>query len=202
MRLLLHACCGPCLIEPLEEFSATADELVIVYTNSNIHPAEEYERRRDTLRAYADSLGRHRGRTRLRPGGLGRGCRSARVVRGGAVPRVLSAAAGRGSALRRREWLRRHRHHAHHQPLPGSRGDSRGGPVGGLAGGHRVARPRLSRRPTPRRRAGRGNSACTARTTAVACSPRSRRARSERRGVLEKAAMKAAAAAPGEAADD
>jgi predicted adenine nucleotide alpha hydrolase (AANH) superfamily ATPase len=57
MKLLLHACCGPCLIEPLDEFSATADDLTIVYTNSNIHPAEEYERRRDTLRAYADGLG-------------------------------------------------------------------------------------------------------------------------------------------------
>ncbi len=56
MRLLLHACCGPCLIEPLEEFSASADELTIVYANSNIHPAEEYERRRDTLRAYAESV--------------------------------------------------------------------------------------------------------------------------------------------------
>jgi predicted adenine nucleotide alpha hydrolase (AANH) superfamily ATPase len=57
MRLLLHACCGPCLIEPLEEFSATADELAIVFTNSNIHPAEEYERRKETLTAYADSVG-------------------------------------------------------------------------------------------------------------------------------------------------
>jgi predicted adenine nucleotide alpha hydrolase (AANH) superfamily ATPase len=57
MKLLLHACCGPCLIEPLDEFSKSASELAIVYTNSNIHPAEEYERRRDTLRAYADGLG-------------------------------------------------------------------------------------------------------------------------------------------------
>ena len=57
MRLLLHACCGPCLIEPLDEFSASADELAIVFTNSNIHPAEEYERRRRRLLAYADGLG-------------------------------------------------------------------------------------------------------------------------------------------------
>jgi predicted adenine nucleotide alpha hydrolase (AANH) superfamily ATPase len=57
MKLLLHACCGPCLIEPLDEFSAIADELAVVFTNSNIHPAEEYERRLDTLRAYADSVG-------------------------------------------------------------------------------------------------------------------------------------------------
>jgi predicted adenine nucleotide alpha hydrolase (AANH) superfamily ATPase len=57
MKLLLHACCGPCLIEPLDEFSAIADDLAIVFTNSNIHPAEEYERRLDTLRTYADGLG-------------------------------------------------------------------------------------------------------------------------------------------------
>lgn len=57
MRLLLHACCGPCLIEPLEQFSAVAEELTIVFTNSNIHPAEEYERRKQALRTYADHVG-------------------------------------------------------------------------------------------------------------------------------------------------
>jgi predicted adenine nucleotide alpha hydrolase (AANH) superfamily ATPase len=57
MKLLLHACCGPCLIEPLDEFSAIADELTIVFANSNIHPAEEYERRKATLCAYAESMG-------------------------------------------------------------------------------------------------------------------------------------------------
>lgn len=56
-RLLLHACCGPCLIEPLESLAAEADHVTIVFANSNIHPAEEYERRRDTLSAYADQLG-------------------------------------------------------------------------------------------------------------------------------------------------
>jgi epoxyqueuosine reductase len=57
MRLLLHACCGPCLIEPLEEFSALADEFSIVFTNSNIHPVQEYERRRDVLLDYAETVG-------------------------------------------------------------------------------------------------------------------------------------------------
>jgi len=56
-RLLLHACCGPCLLEPLDELAAAADEVVIVYANPNIHPAEEYERRRDTLLAYAREAG-------------------------------------------------------------------------------------------------------------------------------------------------
>lgn len=56
-RLLLHACCGPCLLEPLDELAHEADEVVVVYANPNIHPAEEYERRRDTLLAYADESG-------------------------------------------------------------------------------------------------------------------------------------------------
>ena len=56
-RLLLHACCGPCLIEPLELLAAEAEHVTIVFANSNIHPAEEYERRRDTLRAWAEPLG-------------------------------------------------------------------------------------------------------------------------------------------------
>lgn len=56
-RLLLHACCGPCLIEPLESLAREADHVTIVFANPNIHPAEEYERRRDTLRDYASGLG-------------------------------------------------------------------------------------------------------------------------------------------------
>lgn len=57
MRLALHACCGPCLLEPLDALAAEADEVVVVFGNSNIHPAEEYERRRDTLMAYAAEIG-------------------------------------------------------------------------------------------------------------------------------------------------
>lgn len=57
MRLLLHACCGPCLLEPLDALAAEADDVTIVYANPNIHPAEEYERRRDTLLEYAQAIG-------------------------------------------------------------------------------------------------------------------------------------------------
>ena len=56
-RLLLHACCGPCLLEPLDALAAEADEVTVAFVNPNIHPAEEYERRRDTLLAHARSLG-------------------------------------------------------------------------------------------------------------------------------------------------
>ena len=56
MRLALHACCGPCLLEPLDALSAEHD-VTVIYANPNIHPLVEYERRRDTLRAYADERG-------------------------------------------------------------------------------------------------------------------------------------------------
>lgn len=58
MKILLHACCGPCLLEP---YDALADGSVVdvCYANPNIHPVEEYERRRDTLLAYADDAGIH-----------------------------------------------------------------------------------------------------------------------------------------------
>jgi predicted adenine nucleotide alpha hydrolase (AANH) superfamily ATPase len=56
VRLVLHACCGPCLLEPYDELSGVAD-ILVVYANPNIQPLEEYERRRDTLRAYAADHG-------------------------------------------------------------------------------------------------------------------------------------------------
>lgn len=51
MRILLHACCGPCLLEPLDALAADGD-VTVCYANPNIHPAAEYERRRDTLLGY------------------------------------------------------------------------------------------------------------------------------------------------------
>ncbi len=56
-RLLLHACCGPCLLEPLDALAAQADRVVVVYANPNIHPASEYERRRSALAGYAAGTG-------------------------------------------------------------------------------------------------------------------------------------------------
>lgn len=56
MRVLLHACCGPCLLEPYDALAAD-HEVAVVYANPNIHPAEEYARRRDTLLAYTEAEG-------------------------------------------------------------------------------------------------------------------------------------------------
>lgn len=56
MRLMLHACCAPCLLEPWDALSAEHD-VRVVYANPNIHPRSEYERRRDTLFEWAAAQG-------------------------------------------------------------------------------------------------------------------------------------------------
>ena len=53
MKLLLHACCGPCSLEPTRLLKAAGHDITIYYANSNIHPAEEYRHRLATLRAYS-----------------------------------------------------------------------------------------------------------------------------------------------------
>jgi predicted adenine nucleotide alpha hydrolase (AANH) superfamily ATPase len=57
VKLLLHACCGPCLLEPYDALAAEGHDIRVAYANPNIHPREEYERRRDTLLAYAGAHG-------------------------------------------------------------------------------------------------------------------------------------------------
>ncbi len=56
MRVMLHACCGPCLLEPYDDLAAE-HQVRVVFANPNIHPVKEYERRRDTLLEYASSRG-------------------------------------------------------------------------------------------------------------------------------------------------
>lgn len=50
-KLLLHTCCGPCLIYPQEALGKDYD-LTIFYYNPNIHPKEEYKKRLKTLKKY------------------------------------------------------------------------------------------------------------------------------------------------------
>ncbi|MHB1341715.1 MAG: epoxyqueuosine reductase QueH [Coriobacteriia bacterium] len=52
----LHACCGPCLLGPLDALAAD-HEVTVVYANPNIHPVSEYRRRRDVLLEYAAAHG-------------------------------------------------------------------------------------------------------------------------------------------------
>ena len=52
MKLLLHACCGPCALEPVDVFAGEGVKLAIDYANQNIHPHDEYERRLGVLREF------------------------------------------------------------------------------------------------------------------------------------------------------
>lgn len=56
-RLLLHVCCGPCSTAPLRTLRERGVEVHLHFANANIAPRSEYEHRRDTAQAYAESLG-------------------------------------------------------------------------------------------------------------------------------------------------
>ena len=54
--LLLHACCGPCSIEPGKYMREEGFEPTICWTNPNIQPIEEHDKRLKTLLAWADEV--------------------------------------------------------------------------------------------------------------------------------------------------
>lgn len=58
MKIMLHACCGPCLLEPYDALAEGA-EVRVAYANPNIHPREEYELRLSTLMSYTEQQGIH-----------------------------------------------------------------------------------------------------------------------------------------------
>jgi len=49
MKLLMHSCCGPCSIYPLEVLKAEGYEVTACYLNPNIHPFKEFEARLNSL---------------------------------------------------------------------------------------------------------------------------------------------------------
>ena len=57
MKLLLHACCGPCSLEPVRLLQAAGHDIAIYYANSNIAPREEYAHRLATLENWAKNEG-------------------------------------------------------------------------------------------------------------------------------------------------
>lgn len=56
-RVLLHSCCAPCSGAIIECLLSNGIKPVVFFSNSNIFPFEEYERRRGELHRYCDSLG-------------------------------------------------------------------------------------------------------------------------------------------------
>jgi len=55
LKLLLHTCCGPCTIYPLEILRGMDMEVMGFFYRHNIHPYTECMKREDTLRDYAQA---------------------------------------------------------------------------------------------------------------------------------------------------
>ncbi|RII25936.1 MAG: hypothetical protein CXR31_13135 [Geobacter sp.] len=56
MRILLHVCCAPCAIYPLKELRSQGMDVTGFFFNHNIHPYQEYLRRLETVREYAEKV--------------------------------------------------------------------------------------------------------------------------------------------------
>lgn len=57
MNLLLHMCCGPCSVYPVQSLRDQGHTLTGWFYNPNIHPYKEFRRRLDTAREYAAKAG-------------------------------------------------------------------------------------------------------------------------------------------------
>lgn len=54
--LLLHACCGPCSLEPVKYLRREGFEPTILWSNPNIQPVEEHDLRLATLMSWASEV--------------------------------------------------------------------------------------------------------------------------------------------------
>lgn len=55
-KVLIHVCCGPCAIHPVETLRNEGNMVMGYYYRHNIHPYSECRRREETLRTYADHI--------------------------------------------------------------------------------------------------------------------------------------------------
>jgi len=53
MKILLHTCCAPCTVYPLGVLRERGHEVSGYFYNPNIHPYAEFEKRKETLVAFA-----------------------------------------------------------------------------------------------------------------------------------------------------
>lgn len=52
-KILLHVCCGPCMIYPLKKLREQGFAISAFFYNPNIYPATEYKQRMQTVTDYA-----------------------------------------------------------------------------------------------------------------------------------------------------
>jgi len=57
MNILLHICCANCAIYPLQRLKEEGDEVTGFFFNPNIHPYQEYQKRLESLKRYAERIG-------------------------------------------------------------------------------------------------------------------------------------------------
>lgn len=57
MKILVHMCCGPCSCYPMQKLREENFEPVGYFFNPNIHPHEEWRRRLNTARDFAEKVG-------------------------------------------------------------------------------------------------------------------------------------------------
>jgi hypothetical protein len=56
MKILLHACCGPCSIYPVKTLRENNYDVMGFFYKNNIHPYTECLKRQQTLEAYAEQI--------------------------------------------------------------------------------------------------------------------------------------------------
>ncbi len=57
MRVLLHICCAPCALMPVQELGSQGHELMGLFYNPNVQPYLEHQRRLETLTGWAEDEG-------------------------------------------------------------------------------------------------------------------------------------------------
>ena len=57
MKMLLHACCAPCSLEPTRILLERGTDITVYFSNSNIAPKAEYDKRLAELRTFASDIG-------------------------------------------------------------------------------------------------------------------------------------------------
>lgn len=56
-KILLHSCCGPCSIYPIEHLRSENFDIVGHFYNPNIHPFTEWQKRKDNFQWFAENEG-------------------------------------------------------------------------------------------------------------------------------------------------
>lgn len=57
MKMLLHTCCAPCSIHPVDVLRSGGMDVTGYFFNPNIHPYTEFLKRKETLEKYAAEIG-------------------------------------------------------------------------------------------------------------------------------------------------